>query len=123
MILGIGTDIIEVARIRGCIDRYQKRFLDRLFTPQEQAYCLKYHESARHFAGRFAAKEALVKALGTGFRHGLTWLDLEILPNEDGKPCVFYSPKLADLFHSPKLWISISHCHEYATAFAIWSPA
>lgn len=123
MILGIGTDIVEVARIQSSLDRYQKRFLDRLFTVKEQAYCFKYNEneSVRRLAGRFAAKEALVKALGIGFSQGLTWLDLEICPDEQGKPVVTYSPKLAEMFDSPTLLITISHCKEYAVAFAIWT--
>lgn len=120
MILGIGNDIIEVARIKASIERYQTRFLDRLFTPREQGYCLNRKDPALHFAGRFAAKEAIVKALGTGFSQGLTWLDIEIYNDEKGKPCVTYSPKLAHLFHHPLLHLSISHCQHYATAFAIW---
>ncbi|WP_068468434.1 holo-ACP synthase [Candidatus Protochlamydia phocaeensis] len=121
MILGIGNDIIEVARIKANLERYKQRFIDRVFTPQEQEYCLSRKEPALHFAGRFAAKEAIVKALGTGFSQGITWLDIEIKNDSNGKPCAIISPHLADLFGClPFLHISISHCHTYATAFAIW---
>lgn len=120
-ILGIGNDIIEVDRIKYNIERYQKRFLNRVFTPYEQEYCLKRKEPSLHFAGRFAAKEAVVKALGTGFSQGLTWIDIEIRNNEKGKPYVFLTPALTALFNSLNLLISISHCHDYATAFAIWT--
>lgn len=120
MVLGIGNDIVEIARIQALLTRYPQRFLNRVFTSYEQDYCLKRKEPALHFAGRFAAKEAVVKALGTGFTQGLSWLDIEIRPDEKGKPCVFLSPWALELFEKPKLCVSISHCHAYATAFAIW---
>ncbi|MBA2369649.1 MAG: holo-ACP synthase [Candidatus Protochlamydia sp.] len=120
MILGIGNDIIEIKRIEHNIQRYQQRFLDRVFTPHEQGYCQKRKVPALHYAGRFAAKEAIVKALGTGFRNGLTWLDIEINNDALGKPFIKLSPKAEKVFDSPFLMISISHCSEYATAFAIW---
>lgn len=121
MILGIGNDIIEVTRIRAILKRYPQKFLNRVFTSSEQEYCLKHKEPALHLAGRFAAKEAVVKALGTGFIQGLTWLDIEILPDAKGKPCVVISDTLDGLFSQPILHVSISHCHQYATAFAIWT--
>ncbi len=121
MIKGIGNDIIEISRIKASIEKHGKRFLDRLFTTKEQEYCFKHKESARHFAGRFAAKEAIAKAFGTGFGLNMTWLDIEILNDEHGKPHVHLSEKLASLYDFPELKISISHCHEYATAFAILS--
>ena len=98
MILGIGNDIIEVVRIKTAIERYQQKFLNRLFTPTEQAYCLSRKDSSLHFAGRFAAKEAVSKALGTGFSQGLTWLDIEIYNDPSGKPSVRLSAKANDLF-------------------------
>lgn len=123
-ILGIGNDIIEIERIRLAIERFGKRFLNRIFTSQEQEYCLSHKEFYRHFAGRFAAKEAIAKALGSGFSLGLEWTDIEILKNEKGKPIACFSPKIEGLMESLKdsqILISISHCHEYATAFAVWS--
>lgn len=125
MIHGIGTDIIEIKRIEQVIQRYGNRFLNRVFTPTEQTYCLRHKESARHFAGRFAAKEAIVKAMGVGFRDGVSWTDIEIINDHLGKPIVHLSghlKQLADDLKTPAMiHISISHCKEYATAFAIVS--
>lgn len=120
-ILGIGTDIIAVARIRRLLDRYSDRFLNRIYTPAEQAYCFQRKDPTPHLSGRFAAKEAIVKALGTGFRNGLDWTDIEIVNDEQGKPCVRMTEKLTPLYRSTGLHISISHCKEYATATAIWT--
>lgn len=120
MIKGIGNDIIEIERIAASIEKHGQHFLDRIFTLREQKYCLRHHESARHFAGRFAAKEAIVKAFGTGFREGISWLDLEIHNSPEGKPQVSLSALLQNKFDHPKIEISISHCRTYATAVAIW---
>ncbi len=117
---GLGNDIIEIARIKSSIEKYGEHFLNRIFTKAEQEYCSKYKESARHYAGRFAAKEAIVKALGTGLRNGITWTDIEILNNEHGKPEVTLSQKILDIFDNPIIHISISHCKTYATAVAIY---
>lgn len=121
MVLGIGNDIIEIARIQSSIDNYSHRFLDRIFTRLEQTYCFNRKEPARHFAGKFAAKEAVVKALGTGFSQGILWTDIEILNTESGKPYIIFSSHLQTLFPNPKMLITISHCKDYATAFAIWT--
>lgn len=120
-IQGIGTDIIEIKRIEQTIQKYGYRFLDRIFTSEEQEYCLKYRQAARHFAGRFAAKEAIAKALGTGFGHGLGWLDIEIINSPLGKPEVILSERLIQELPTHQISLSISHCHEYATAFAIYT--
>lgn len=119
MIHGVGTDIIEVKRIEESIERFGQRFLDRIFSFDEQAYCLHHRDAARHFAGRFAAKEAIVKALGTGFRDGIGWLDIEIVNDSQGKPLAQLSSKLLETFDSPRIHLSISHGRDYATAFAI----
>lgn len=119
MIHGIGTDIIEVKRIEGSIERFGKRFLDRIFSDGEQAYCLHYRDASRHFAGRFAAKEAIVKALGTGFRNGIGWLDIEIVNNGQGKPVAHLSLQLQEQFDTIRIHLSISHGRDYATAFAV----
>lgn len=120
MIRGIGTDIIEVSRIETNIQKHGQKFLDKVYTKDEQAYCQSFRESARNFAGRFAAKEAVVKALGTGLV-GLNWLDIEILNNQQGKPYLVLSDTLKIHFGNPVIHLSISHCHEYATATAIWA--
>jgi len=90
-----------------------------LFTKEEQSYCLKHKKSSQHFAGRFSAKEAIVKSLGTGLRHDVNWLDIEILNDEQGKPHVTLSPPLSQKFDHPEFLLSISHSQEYATAVAI----
>jgi holo-[acyl-carrier protein] synthase len=121
MILGVGNDIVEVARIKAILSRHPQRFLDRVFTPHEQDYCLKRKDPALHLAARFAAKEAIVKALGTGFSQGLSWLDIEIRNDAKGKPVASFSPFAKELFGDLLLHISMSHCHQYATAVAIWA--
>lgn len=121
MILGIGNDIVEIVRIEGILQRYPEKFLQRVFTSYEQEYCLKRQKPALHLAGRFAAKEAVVKALGTGFRQGITWLDIEVNQDPLGKPCVFLSPMMNERFHHPSFLLSISHCDHYATAVAVWT--
>src|SRR5574342_249612 len=93
-ILGIGNDIIEIDRIRNSIDTHGLRLISRIFTTKEQDYCLKYKDPVPHFAGRFSAKEAVVKALGTGFGEHASWLDIEILNDPSGKPCVHFSSRL-----------------------------
>jgi holo-[acyl-carrier protein] synthase len=119
-ILGIGNDIIEIERIRKSIDTYGLRMISRLFTTKEQDYCLKYKDPVPHFAGRFSAKEAVVKALGTGFGEHASWLDIEILSEKSGKPCVYFSNALEKKVKGTSLLVSISHCQLYVTAFAIW---
>jgi holo-[acyl-carrier protein] synthase len=120
MILGIGTDIIEIKRIQRAIEKYQQKFLSRIFTQAEQKYCLEHQNPYYRFAGRFAAKEAVVKALGTGFG-ALSWCDIEICNNEVGKPYLKFSATFSRLLEDAQISISISHCREYATAVAIYS--
>ena len=119
-ILGIGNDIIEIERIRKSIDSHGVRMLSRLFTEKEQDYCLKHKDPVPHFAGRFSAKEAVVKALGTGFGEHVSWLDIEILNEPSGKPGVHFSAELGKKLGGTTVLISISHCQLYVTAFAVW---
>lgn len=120
MILGIGNDIIEVERIRKSFDHHGYRLIARLFTTKEQDYCLKYKDPMPHFAGRFAAKEAIVKAFGTGFGEHAGWQDIEILNDASGRPIVRFSENVNQRFNQPQMLLSISHCELYATAFALW---
>jgi holo-[acyl-carrier protein] synthase len=122
-ILGHGIDIIETARIRHSIEEHGQRFLDRVYTPAEQAYCAKnrkrYHE---HLAGRFAAKEAVLKVLGTGWRGGIAWTDIEILPEPSGQPKIQLSGeclRIAQQLRITQWHVSISHIETHATASAI----
>lgn len=121
MILGVGTDIVEIKRIKNALIKSPHRFLARVFTPYEQEYCLKKREPALYLAGRFAAKEAVVKALGTGFSEGISWLDIEVRNDPSGKPAAFLSSHAASKTVHSTIHISISHCDHYATAFAVWS--
>ncbi len=120
MIKGLGTDIVEIRRIERNITLYGEKFLRRIYTPAEQAYCETHHNKARPYAARFAAKEAIVKAFGTGFREGIGWQDIEILNDHLGKPQVILSEQLALKFDHPFILVTMSHCQEYATATAIW---
>lgn len=119
MIVGIGIDIVEVYRIREALER-TPRFIERVFTEAEIEYCrakgVKQFES---FAGRYAAKEAMFKALGTGWRGELAWNDIEILPNELGSPILKYSGEVAIQMASlgcKDVHLSISHTENYAVA-------
>jgi holo-[acyl-carrier protein] synthase len=120
-IKGLGNDIIEIARMRQSVERHGQHFLNRLFTQREQDYCYKFQDPVPHFAGRFAAKEALVKALGTGFGAHVSWHDIEILSDELGKPTVHISAELSKKFEHPNLLVSISHGTDHAIAVAIWN--
>lgn len=120
-IKGIGSDIIEISRIRNSIARYQHHFLDKIFTSHEQSYCLSYRDPIPRFAGRFAGKESIAKALGVGIGQKLPWLSIEILNNPDGKPHVIFPANIREAFHDPVMLITISHCREYATATAMWT--
>ena len=119
MIINVGNDIIEVSRIRANLEQYGQRFLDRIFTQEEQAYCCQFQDRAPRLAGRFAAKEAISKALGTGFGKDLSWLDISIQNEFRGNPIVILSHRANLHFDSPRVIISISHCKEYATAVAL----
>lgn len=121
MIRGIGCDLIEIARIEKSIFEHGAHFLDRIFTPKEQEYCQRYKAPHSHYAARFAAKEAIAKALGTGLGKSLSWTDLEILPDDLGKPHCYLSKKAASTFQNPIIQISLSHTQTHAMAVAISS--
>jgi phosphopantethiene--protein transferase domain len=122
MSFSIGVDIIEIDRIKQSIDRYGQKFLDKIFTKREQEYCLRFKECERQFAGRFAAKEACVKALGTGITNQISWKDIEIVTDPKGKPIVVVTSNLDTVLQNERLEVSISHCKAYATAAAIKIP-
>jgi holo-[acyl-carrier protein] synthase len=119
VIVGIGIDLVKISRIQAIADRWDAHFLDRVFTPEEQSYCLRHHAPAIHLSGRFAVKEALLKALGTGLRQGLGWREIETRQNTDGAPEVrLYGAtrKLADTRQIRQIFVSISHDPDYAIA-------
>ncbi|MBJ7449052.1 MAG: holo-ACP synthase [Parachlamydiales bacterium] len=117
---GIGTDIIEIDRMKRAIERHHKRFLERIFTEKERLYCNRYPDSMPHYAARFAAKEAVAKALGCGIGHSLKWQDIEIDHAASGKPIINFSKEVNAQFDYPNIQISLSHCKKFAVAMAIW---
>jgi len=121
-IYGLGTDIIECARIARVIETHGELFLRRIFTPAEIDYCNGKKRSTEHFAGRWAAKEAIFKALGTGWRGKVQWTDFEIQHNGLGRPVVHVTGTSKDFLIEERVadvLLSLSHCREYATATAI----
>ncbi|HXR40478.1 MAG TPA: holo-ACP synthase [Terracidiphilus sp.] len=122
MIIGSGIDLAEIGRIHRSISRYGSRFLDRVFTPAEQAYCLRKRNSAESFAARFAAKEAAAKALGTGISHGVTWLEIEVVRERSGRPTLQFHGRAAQtaarlgVVHTA---LSITHTAELAMASVV----
>ncbi len=117
-ILGLGTDIIEIDRIAKAMERAGPKFLERILTESERAYCLGHGNPLPRIAGRWAAKEAAVKALGLGFGT-IGFLDVEILLDDKGAPLLTLHGEALRLFPKEKMLISISHCKEYAVATAI----
>ncbi len=117
---GIGNDILEIERLKKAIKEHGQPLLDRILTKEEQAFCQKLRDPTPRYAGRFAAKEAIVKALGCGFGSKARWLDIEILADDEGKPIARLSQELKQRFQDPTLHVSISHSQNYATAVAIW---
>lgn len=121
-VLGIGTDIVDVERIRSALRRHGDRFVSRAFTRAESAYCEARSDPAIHFAGRFAAKEAVLKALGTGWSGGVGWRDVEVLP--DGGPVrVRLSGRALEVARAlgarEPVRLSISHTGATAVGFAL----
>lgn len=122
MLLGLGTDIVEIERIRGMIDRHGDHFIERCFTAGEIEYSRRHRDAVVRFAGRWAAKEAVVKVLGTGFVKGITFHDVEVVSLPSGQPSIVLSGEAADIAASIgicEVRLTISHAREYATATAI----
>lgn len=115
---GLGTDIIEIERVKKAAERHPVRFLERLFTLRERHYCSQFKDPYPHLAARFAAKEAVFKALGTGLA-GAQWTDVEILNDAVGAPKVHLSGHLKEVFPTATLYVTLSHCRAFATATAI----
>jgi holo-[acyl-carrier protein] synthase len=123
-VIAHGIDMVDCARLQVMIDKHGQRFLDRVFTPLEQKYCAARKRRVEHLAGRFAAKEALLKVLGTGWRGGISWTDIEIRNDPSGKPTVRLAGKcrkVADKLGISSIQISISHISTHAIASAIAS--
>jgi holo-[acyl-carrier protein] synthase len=121
-IVGIGTDIVECLRIGRMIEQHGELFLTRVYTPREIRYCQARKNATEHFAGRWAAKEAIMKCLGTGWRKGLCWTDMEIRNDPQGAPKLHLGGAAKDRAQSLRIadvLITISHCRAYATACAV----
>ncbi|MCX6641434.1 MAG: holo-ACP synthase [bacterium] len=119
--LGLGIDEMEVARLQSDLEA-KTGLRDELFTPGEIAYCESKRYPAPHFAGRFCAKEALFKALGTGYREGMSWREIEVTNDSLGKPLLSVSGKVQEKIQSlgvDNIFISISHTRDHAIAIVI----
>ncbi len=122
MILGTGVDIMEVPRMKASIERFGAHFLKRVFTDAEIAYCDSKTNRFERYAARFSAKEAALKAIGTGWRGGISWRDVEVQRQKGGRPVIAYSGKAAEVaarLGVKRAWLSISHTEEYAIAQVI----
>jgi holo-[acyl-carrier protein] synthase len=112
MIVGSGIDLVEIDRIQQSMDRFGQRFLNRVFTEAEQAYCLRKRKSAESFAARFAAKEAGAKALGTGISQGVNWLEIEVAREPGGRPTLLFHGRAAQIaarLNVTRAALSITH--------------
>jgi len=122
MIVGSGIDLVEVRRIQHSVERYGERFLNRVYTPGEQAYCLRKKSCAESFAARFAAKEAAAKALGTGISQGVNWLEIEVVREPGGKPAVRFHGRAAAFavrLGVARTVLSLTHTSELAMASVV----
>jgi holo-[acyl-carrier protein] synthase len=120
MVIGIGTDMVEIARVEQSIARFGVRFLQRVFTPGEIAYCQRKRNAAESFAARFAAKEAGAKALGTGISRGIAWSELEVIREPSGRPLLELTGRAAERARElGVVRISLSLTHSRDTAIAI----
>lgn len=122
MIRGTGVDIVATSRFQSFLDKGNSAILERLFTHSERETCSRRKDAASCFAARFAAKEALLKALGTGLRDGLSWHDIEVINDVLGKPELILSGKAAELYQIKKLTgmhLSLSHDGGHAVAMVV----
>jgi holo-[acyl-carrier protein] synthase len=119
MLVGTGIDLVEIARIQKSIARYGDRFLDRIYTAGEKAYCLRKRNAAESFAARFAAKEAAAKALGTGISYGVTWLEIEVTREPTGRPGIRFhgrAAQIAERLGVVQAALSLTHTEALAMA-------
>jgi holo-[acyl-carrier protein] synthase len=117
MIVGIGIDLVKNERIKAAVERWRERFLKRIFTPGEQDYAYTHTLPYPHLSGRFAVKEAMLKALGTGLRKGVRWAEIEVFNNPQGKPEVKVTGRAQELLLEQgvtTIHVSITHDNEYS---------
>lgn len=123
MIVGLGIDIAEVARVKAAIERHGETFLRRLYTPKEREYCERFKNKYERYAGRFAAKEAAMKALGTGWSRGVRWVDVEVVREKSGKPTIKLAGEannVAERMGVKNIALSITHTADQAFAQVIF---
>jgi holo-[acyl-carrier protein] synthase len=123
LIIGLGVDIAEVSRIKAAIERHGQPFLRRVFTPNEIEYCERFRNKFERYAGRFAAKEAAMKALGTGWRRGVRWVDFEVVRQQSGRPTIALAgeaAKIAAALDVRRISASITHTESQALAQVIF---
>jgi len=123
MIIGTGIDIAETKRIEQSFERYGDRFKNRIYTPDEVAYCERFKNKAERYAARFAAKEAVFKALGTGWRAGVRWLDVEITHLPSGKPELALRGRAQEIARELRVAhaaVSLSHADHYVVAHVVF---
>ncbi len=122
MIVGSGIDLVEIKRIAHSVERYGDRFLNRVYTAAEQAYCRRKRQSAESFAARFAAKEAGAKALGTGISKGVNWLEIEVTREPGGRPGLRFHGRAAEIAAGlgvARAALSLTHTNELAMASVV----
>jgi holo-[acyl-carrier protein] synthase len=122
MVLGLGTDLIEIERIEASVERFGERFLERVFTAGEIAYCMKKRQSAESFAARFAAKEAGAKALGTGISRGVSWREIEVRREMGQRPTLHFSGRAGELAKAMgvrSVQLTLSHSRTLAIAVVL----
>lgn len=123
MIVGIGIDIAEPRRLEEAVGRYGRRFLERIFTPREIAYCERRRNKWERYAARFAAKEAAFKALGTGWRRGVRWQEAEVVNQPSGKPTLELSGQAREFARRlgvGSISLSLTHSEQFALAQVIF---
>lgn len=123
MIVGMGIDLAEVKRIQAVIEAQGERFLRRVYTLDEVAYCEQFKNKYERYAGRFAAKEAGMKALGTGWSRGVRWVDVEVVRQKGGRPTLALkgeAKKVAEAMGVKQISLSITHTAEQALAQVIF---
>jgi holo-[acyl-carrier protein] synthase len=119
MVKGIGVDIIEIARVRRSIEQGGSLFLDKVFTPREIAYCTARQNAYQHYAARFAAKEAVSKALSTGWAGEFRWKDVEVMNDPSGQPHIAFSGKLGETLNAVSVFVSLSHSESHVVAMVV----
>jgi holo-[acyl-carrier protein] synthase len=121
-VVGIGADIVECLRIAQMIERHGELFVGRVYTPQEIEYCSARKAATQHYAARWAAKEAVLKAVGTGWVRGISFRDIEIMTDAAGQPSVALSGGALEVCENrniERVLVTLSHCRSHATAYAV----